>query len=85
MKDDTLRLLLKNQLGYLMAWDDEGAYGTICLDTSPTQTFHVHINAFSDADQRRVREGRFVRFDVPDGQLVGRGKKPRVSRARMME
>lgn len=80
-----LKLLHKNQLGYLLRWDEDAAYGTVVLDTTPVQSYHVHINAFSEADQHRIREGRFVRFDVPAGQLVGQGKKPRVSRARLME
>lgn len=82
---EKMKLLLKNQLGHLMFWDEAAAYGTICLDTSPKQTFHVHINAFAETDHHRIREGKFVRFDVPCGQLVGAGKKLRVSRARLME
>jgi len=70
-----------NRIGTITFWDKERAFGTITIDSTPAQHFFAHASNFPDKQRPFIAEGKVVQFSSRGGQLLGEGKKPRVSKA----
>jgi cold shock CspA family protein len=74
-----------NRIGTITFWHKAKGFGTVTVDTTPPQNFFLHTTNFSKDQQPFIAQGKMVQFSSRGGQEIGAGKKPRVSKAKLLK
>jgi cold shock CspA family protein len=74
-----------NRIGTITFWHKAGGYGFITMDTTPAQKFFVHVTNFPDKQRPFVEQGKTVEFSSKGRQIIGEGKCPRASKAKLLQ
>jgi cold shock CspA family protein len=74
-----------NRIGTITFWHKAKSFGTVTVDTTPPQQFFAHATNFPAEQRPFIAQGKTVQFSSRGGQEIGEGKKPRVSKAKLLK